>query len=541
MFNVYGNLPFANSDGPLSAPGALDTYLPVGSTQGGGTFGYRFVSNLGSTVREVYVGTWWKMNPEFAGYSGLANKMIWLIGPTDNANYLNWWGTENGRKRLMWVMQQGPDNCHVSGYIHNPADPCSHGTFQPNGPHDGYVSAGSGWHRIEIYQKSSTTATSRDGILGIWIDGILSTYYKNVNLAPEGFSEMQYNHTWDGGPPCDPASPKGRDCTKEWHHYWDHLRISIPHNAPPLTQILTTISVTPDRVTVLPLATQQFAATGLDQYGIPMAPQPVFSWTVNGGGTINASGLFAAGAALGGPHTVMASANGKFGITQFSVGEAVGKNAFMGTYFRNMDLTGPILTRIDNSINFEWGYDAPDPTVPADSFSVRWEGEFTFPVAGTYPFSATVDDGIRIYVDGTKILDQWKNQTATTYTVNQSVTAGTHRIRVEYYDYKYDAVAKISFFGAMPAGIAAAAPKSQGLGLTLVRNSGKGLEFAISAPSAEAFTLQIRDMMGREIWATTGSANVRKVVCKSLNTSGLYFATLKQGRKQTMHKIAVMR
>ena len=36
--------------------------------------------------------------------------------------------------------------------------------------------------------------------------------------------------------------------------------------------------------------TQQFTATGLDQYGNPMSTQPTFTWSVSGGGTISTSG-----------------------------------------------------------------------------------------------------------------------------------------------------------------------------------------------------------------------------------------------------------
>jgi len=74
--------------------------------------------------------------------------------------------------------------------------------------------------------------------------------------------------------------------------------------------VLTTITVSPSSASVATGGTQQFTATGLDQFGNPMSPQPTFTWSVSGGGTISSSGLFTAGANAGGPFTVTAAASG---------------------------------------------------------------------------------------------------------------------------------------------------------------------------------------------------------------------------------------
>jgi single-stranded DNA-binding protein len=63
--------------------------------------------------------------------------------------------------------------------------------------------------------------------------------------------------------------------------------------------------------------------------------------------------------------------------------------------------------------------------------------------AGTHTFSATADDGVRVYLDGTLVIDQWKDQSATTHTVSRTVTAGNHEVKVEYYENGGDAVAKV--------------------------------------------------------------------------------------------------
>jgi len=86
-----------------------------------------------------------------------------------------------------------------------------------------------------------------------------------------------------------------------------------------VNQTLTTVRVTPASVTVAPSLTRQFSATGLDQFEISYIPQPVFTWSVNGGGTINSTGLFTASATPGGPFTVTATGGGKTGTAPYFV------------------------------------------------------------------------------------------------------------------------------------------------------------------------------------------------------------------------------
>jgi hypothetical protein len=110
-----------------------------------------------------------------------------------------------------------------------------------------------------------------------------------------------------------------------------------------------------------------------------------------------------------------------------------------------MHLNGtPALTRNDTAIDFNWGNNSPASSVRADRFSVRWNGKFQF-VGGHYRFTARADDGIRIYLDGSLILDQWHDTPPTTYQVNADISEGTHTIRVEYYENQGTAVAKVTW------------------------------------------------------------------------------------------------
>jgi hypothetical protein len=79
-----------------------------------------------------------------------------------------------------------------------------------------------------------------------------------------------------------------------------------------------------------------------------------------------------------------------------------------------------------------------------DGFSARYTGTFTFDAA-PYAFTATADDGVRVYLDGTLIVDQWKVQAPTTYAAYRQVTAGQHTVTMEYYEQAGGAVAKLSW------------------------------------------------------------------------------------------------
>ncbi|MCA9925939.1 MAG: hypothetical protein KC421_26390 [Anaerolineales bacterium] len=120
-------------------------------------------------------------------------------------------------------------------------------------------------------------------------------------------------------------------------------------------------------------------------------------------------------------------------------------STWVGQYWSNRDLSGATtLVRNDTAVNFDWGTGSPDSSLPVDGFSARWTRALSFS-AGTYTFKATMDDGMRIYIDSTLVLNEWTNGAERVRTFNRDLTAGTHTIVVEYYEVESDAVAKLSW------------------------------------------------------------------------------------------------
>ncbi len=114
--------------------------------------------------------------------------------------------------------------------------------------------------------------------------------------------------------------------------------------------------------------------------------------------------------------------------------EALAQGGWYGEYFANPNLTGsPTMTRYDNRLRFDWGGGSPGAGIPADNFSVRWTRSEWFE-AGTYRFTISSDDGVRIWVGGTLVVDDWRDRQAGWSFVDHYVSRGTHSVRVEYYE-----------------------------------------------------------------------------------------------------------
>lgn len=115
-----------------------------------------------------------------------------------------------------------------------------------------------------------------------------------------------------------------------------------------------------------------------------------------------------------------------------------------GEYFSNADLVGEAtLVRNDPAVDFNWGRSAPAAGLPADNFSVRWTRTLAFAEGGLYRFRAVVDDGVRVYVDGYSVIDEWRDGGRREVTADRKLSAGNHSVRVEYYERVGDALIQV--------------------------------------------------------------------------------------------------
>lgn len=108
-----------------------------------------------------------------------------------------------------------------------------------------------------------------------------------------------------------------------------------------------------------------------------------------------------------------------------------------GDYYATKDLSGSVkLRRTDRMIQFGWGMRSPFAEVPDDGFSVRWTGEVEAPVTGDYIFATDADDGVRLWVNGRLLVDDWQIHPATLRRAMPiRLTAGVrYSIKLEYFE-----------------------------------------------------------------------------------------------------------
>ena len=116
-----------------------------------------------------------------------------------------------------------------------------------------------------------------------------------------------------------------------------------------------------------------------------------------------------------------------------------------GEYYGNPDLVGaPAFVRNDSAINFNFGTAGPGGGVAGTNFSSRWTGSPFFS-AGNYQFTTKTDDGVRLWIDGRLLIDQWHDASPTSYSGNLTLNSGNHYVKMEFYQHSGDALATLTW------------------------------------------------------------------------------------------------
>ena len=190
-----------------------------------------------------------------------------------------------------------------------------------------------------------------------------------------------------------------------------------------------------------------------------------------------------------------------------------------GEYYDDPDFQGTLLRRRDPNINFDWGGGSPDPTMGNDLFTVRWTGQVEPPSSGTYTFYTRTDDGVRLWVNGTQLVNQWVDQGVTEHSGSIALQGGTrYNIVMEYFENGGQAVAQLlwesagvpkqiipaaNLFAPVISGIGDPPPHSAPRGFTLGQNYPNPfnpttrIPFYLPAPAR--VNLRIFDLNGREV------------------------------------------
>lgn len=107
-------------------------------------------------------------------------------------------------------------------------------------------------------------------------------------------------------------------------------------------------------------------------------------------------------------------------------------------YFIGRDLQQKIdypQTIDDSDMHFEWFDGPPVSGLPPDEFSIRWSGVFIPDFTGQHWFVGNRDNGLRIWVNGRLLLDEWNDGWGDFVSSPVRLYAGkSYPIKIEYYE-----------------------------------------------------------------------------------------------------------
>ncbi len=113
-------------------------------------------------------------------------------------------------------------------------------------------------------------------------------------------------------------------------------------------------------------------------------------------------------------------------------------------YFTDRNFTQFFQARVDTNINFNWGNGVPIAGMAADNFSVRWTGRLQARRSGVHQFHTASDEGVRLWVDGKLLVDNWTGHFQTEDSGSVTLVAGRYYdVTMEYFEGSFSAAAQL--------------------------------------------------------------------------------------------------
>ncbi len=170
----------------------------------------------------------------------------------------------------------------------------------------------------------------------------------------------------------------------------------------------------------------------------------------------------------------------------------------LAQYFNTTTLSGPVALQRLERPDFNWATTAPGPGVQADPFSARWSGWLEAPATGTFRLRTLSDDGVRVWLDGRLVIDNWINQAVAASNASVALAAGQrYAVMVEYYDGGGSAEMRLqwrppgaSSFAAVPLNrlYPAPAPSTNNIALGRATSQSSTFETATAARAVDGNT-----------------------------------------------------
>jgi outer membrane protein OmpA-like peptidoglycan-associated protein len=115
-------------------------------------------------------------------------------------------------------------------------------------------------------------------------------------------------------------------------------------------------------------------------------------------------------------------------------------------YYLGTHLGHKLLSRTEQQVNYIYSGGTYLPDLDELNFSARWTGRLYAPQDGAYTLVMQVDDGIRLWLGGKLLVDEWHGQSVTTYTRVVNMKAGHYYpLKIEYFNHHGPGVMKLSW------------------------------------------------------------------------------------------------
>lgn len=123
---------------------------------------------------------------------------------------------------------------------------------------------------------------------------------------------------------------------------------------------------------------------------------------------------------------------------------AAASQGLQASYYTGSNFNQLQATRVDAGIDFNWAGGSPATPIGNDDFSVRWTGTVQPQYSETYTFYTNADDGVRLWVDGILLIDNWTDHAVTENSREITLLASqSYDIKLEYYDRSGDAICQL--------------------------------------------------------------------------------------------------
>jgi hypothetical protein len=121
------------------------------------------------------------------------------------------------------------------------------------------------------------------------------------------------------------------------------------------------------------------------------------------------------------------------------------QHGLTGEYYQDDELKNLFTKRQDTTINFRWLRRSPISGFRSEHFSVRWTGFVKTDQSGKHEFYTISDDGVRLWIDDQKLIDDWSIHGSTIDKGEINLNPGFHRVVIEYYQGAGDSVMKLQW------------------------------------------------------------------------------------------------